>query len=286
MQQRRPSVMDGVRKSQGQTPEAPKSPPPKEDFQDPFKAQASIVEQRRKSADQAAKKAVESQTEEMVQKANNALSGRFAPELEEYEKLEKISEEDLELAEQIVFKGYAEHDVIMPNLPGHNFTICTTSAEDMSVVDEILYDMVKDHEDENGAVDLPAQHVQTMRAALMLALGFKGMDGKDYCDEPINQILTIKRAVIKVKELEYAGEIDQAKKLMDSLKKSLKYRAIRIRRLPTPVVDFVSMKKYQFDSRMYSIMMSEQIIPKSSGQSQGTQEPISSIQEESSSSGQ
>lgn len=253
----------------------------KQDFKDPFKEQADQLATRKNKADDIAKKVIDSQASQMVDKANAALSGSTSKfDMKEFEELEKISDEDLELAEQTIFKGYAELNITIPNMPKHTFTLCTTSAEDMSIIDEILYDMVKGKEDKDGEVDLPAQHVQTMRAALFLALGFKGTDGKDFCDEPINQLATIKKAVIKVKDLECSGEIDKSIALMKSLKDSVKYRAVRMRRFPTPVIDFLSGKKYEFDNRMYTIMVSPKIIPKSSDQSQGTQERVSSTKEE------
>lgn len=283
-----PTIMDNIKRAQDKetvtdSKQVVGSAVPvqgKQDFKDPFREQAEQLAGRKNKADDIAKKVIDSQANQMVDKANAALSGSTSKfDMKEFEELEKISDEDLELAEQTIFKGYAESNIIIPNMPKHTFTLCTTSAEDMSVIDEILYDMVKGRENKEGDVDLPAQHVQTMRAALFLALGFKGPDGKDFCDEPINQLATIKRAIIKVKDLECSGEIDKSAALMKSLKDSVKYRAVRMRRFPTPVIDFLSGKKYEFDNRMYTIMVSPKIIPKSSGQSQGTQEQPSSMRD-------
>jgi len=274
--------------SPGRAQEPQESPTQqKQDFKTVSQQHEDMVQGRRKPAAEMIKNAVESKTDEMVNKANAALSGMGnGPDFDEFEQLQKISDEDLELAEQVIFKGYAEKVVTIPNMPGHTFTITTTSAEDMSVIDEIIYDMVKDKEDKDGQVDLPAQHVQTFRSALMIAIGFKGMDGKDYCDEPIHQLMAIKRAVIKVKDLEYEGDIEKSAKLSESLKRSLKHRAVRVRRLPTPVIDFISNEKIMFDQAMYQIMTAKQLIPKSSGQSRDTQEPASPMKENDSSTDQ
>jgi len=260
----------------------------KENFEDPFSAHTKDMARRRSAVDHLAKSSIDTKSQEMIDKANAALSNQtgLKEDMKEFEEQMKISDEDVSLAEQVIFKGYAETDVTIPNLPGHKFTLCTTSAEDMSVIDEIIYDMIRGKENDKGDVDLPAQHVQTMKSALFLAMGFKGIGGKDFCDEPIHQIMTIKRAVVKLKELEYAGEMSKVKDLSDSLKKSVKYRAIRIRRYPTPVIDFLSQKKFEFDNKMYTIMISEKLLPKSSGQSRGTQDLSSSTAEESSSSAQ
>ncbi len=276
-------VMGAVRDSQTKIPgSGDPAENRKEEFSSPYQDHVDEGFRRSEVAKKKAQSSIERQTEEMVEKANKAMSDTSDADLEEFEKLEKISDKDLEMAEQIVFKGYAEYDVTIPNMPDHKFTLCTTSAEDMSVIDEIIFEMVKERESDDGNVDLPMQHVQTMRSALFLALGFKSVDGKDFCDEPINQLMTIKRAIIKVKDLEYEGEMDKSRHLCESLKKSVKRRANRIRRYPTPVIDFLSQKKYEFDNKMYRIMMSKEIIPKFSGQSQGQPEHTSSTQEESS----
>lgn len=260
------------------------APQPKKDFKDPFQMQGDMVAGKKKSAEAMVNAAVNSETDSMIEKANSAISSfGGSDDFGDFEKLNEISDEDIELAEQVIFKGYAEKEVTIPNLPGHKFTICTTSAEDMSVIDEIIFDMVHEHEDKDGQIDLPAQHVQTMRSALILAMGFVGMDGEEYCDEPVHKINAIKRGVIKVKDYEYEGDLEKAKALNGSLKKSLKHRAVRVRRLPTPVIDFLSNAKFEFDTTMYQIMTSKQLIPKSSGQQQDTQEPNSSEKENSSS---
>ena len=282
------SSMGAVRDSQQAPPAEPseKGSPEKGDFKSPTQQHNEMAAGKKRSAEDILKMAANSDTDSMIGKANSMLSGGGSDKMfEEFQELEQITPEDLELAEQIVFKGCAEKDIVIPNLPNHKFTICTTSAEEMSVVDEIIYEMVKAKEDNEGDVDLPALHVQTMRAALTLALGFKGVDDKDYCDEPINQLMTIKRAIIKVKDFEYEGDMDSSNKLNESLKKSLKRRAIRVRRLPTPVIDFLSTSKYGFDTAMLQVMMSKKLIPKSSGQSQDAQEPTSSTQASDSNSG-
>jgi len=293
-QQKQHSLSDEVNhqpssdKPQQQNQPKPSETPQKENFKDPFAIHAENIAKRGAATDRMVKSAIDFKNNEMISKINESLSKKdsIKDDIKEFEEQEKITDEELELAQQVIFKGYAEYNIKIPNIPNHTFTLCTSSAEDVSVIDEIIYEMVKSKENEKGNVDLPAQHVETMRAALFLALGFKGVDGNDFCDEPVNQLMTIKRAVIKVKELEYTGEIKKAGELNESLKKALKYRAIRLRRYPTPVIDFLSSKKYEFDNKMYLIMMSDKILPKSSGQSRDTQELSLSIKENNSNTGQ
>ncbi|HUU40510.1 MAG TPA: hypothetical protein VMW42_06205 [Desulfatiglandales bacterium] len=276
MQQR---VMDSVKRSQETPQPAPQS---KQDFKGPFSEQADITAKRRAGASDILKQTAESKSQQMVEKANEAIANQSSAkaDLAAYDELEKITPEDLALAEQLIFKGYAEKDVTIPNLPNNKFTICSTSAEEMSIIDEVLYDMIKEKEDAKGDVDLPAQYVNTMRQALFLAFGFRGVNGKDVCDLPIEHLNTLKKAAVKVKDLEYTGDMESAKSLMKSLKKALIHRAVQIRKFPTPVIDYVANKKTEFDGTMYIIMMADRLIPKSSGQPQGTQEATSSAQEE------
>jgi pyridoxal biosynthesis lyase PdxS len=81
--------------------------------------------------------------------------------------------------------------------------------------------------------------------------------------DTIAHLNTIKKAIIKVSELENSGEMVKAKELKESLKKALIKRATAIQRLPTPMIDFLSGEKYGFDSKMFSIMSSKKILPKS-----------------------
>lgn len=236
--------------------------PPKEDFTDPFRAAASQAIDKVRPT----QKPVTTQSDAAAEKTAQALNNASTKELEkEFEEMDKITPQEMELAEQMIFNGYAEFDAEMPNLPNHKFTICSTNAEEMTLIDDVIFDMVKLAEDKaDGTVDMPQNKVQAMRNALFLALAYRGVDKKEIMGpDTISHLNTIKKAIIKVSELENAGEMIKAKELKDSLKKALIKRATAIKRLPTPTIDFLSGEKYRFDSRMLSIMSSKKILPKS-----------------------
>jgi len=223
----------------------------KEDYHEP-----SAVEIQKKAPKPPQSKEDQYQ-EDAADKINKAMAGEDL-----YDDIE-VNEEDLKLAEKLIFDGFAETDVFMKNFPDRKFTICSTNAEELSVMDEILFDMVKNHEKADGMIDLPQNHMSSMRSALFLALGYRGMNKQEICSAPGQHLNTIKKAVIRLTKLELDGKMEEAEKLRVSLKHALKSRAIEIKRLPTPMIDWLSNKKVEFDKKMYKVMSTDNIIPKS-----------------------
>jgi hypothetical protein len=68
---------------------------------------------------------------------------------------------------------------------------------------------------------------------------------------------------MKVSDYYDNGDIKAGDELKADLKKALVARATRVGRMPTPFIDFLSSKKWEFDSKMGDIMNSKTIIPKS-----------------------
>lgn len=234
----------------------------KEEFKDPFKENqeqiASRVEKAKPSLDDLIK---DNTLEKTANAVNNAGPGKNVQA--DLDDMERFSEEDIRLAEQMIFRGYAEFDAKMPRFENHKFTICSTSAEEISIVDEIVFDHVKRAENDDGIVNLPQNNVQGLKNSLFIAISYRGMDQKELIEDSSCHLNTIKRAIIKVSDLESAGDIDGSSKLKESLKKKLLQRSVRVRRLATPMIDFLSDKKYEFDTKMLSIMNSPGILPKS-----------------------
>jgi len=235
--------------------------PPKEDFKDPFSLQQEEISSRSSKP-----RSLPNPSEIAAQNVNNAMSAN-AGGLDvdkELEDLDKISEADLEMAEKMIFEGYADFDVEIKNLKNCKVTICSTNAEEISFIDEILFDMVEasEHRDD-GTVSLPQNHINSMRNALFLALSYRGMNKKELSPVSAYNLNAIKKAIIKVSELEDIGELEKAIKLKAALKTSLKKRATLIKRLPTTLIDFLSNEKYAFDSKMLKIMSSKGVLPKS-----------------------
>lgn len=233
---------------------------PKEDFLNPFaesKKQISNREQsqRKPVADILAGEGAAEATAAAVNNQGNVQS--------DLDELDKIDPKDLELAEQMIFNDYADFDVKMPNLPNIKFTICSTNAEEMSIIDELIFDMVKKFEDDKGVVELPQNHVQSMRNAIFVALSYRGKNKEELMSSIGTHLNTIKKGIVRATDLFNAGEVEQAEKLKVSLKKAIMDRAIKVKRLPTPIIDFLSSEKYEFDAKMNRIMSSKKMLPKS-----------------------
>lgn len=238
------------------------APSGKEEFKDPFREQSDEVSER--SVRQKPKLddlAVDQTLERTAAAVNNAGPGKNVQA--DLDDMEKFTEEDINLAEQMIFRGYAEFDASMPRFKKNKFTICSTSAEEIAIIDEIVFDYVKKSENEDGTVNLPQNNVQGLKNALFIAISYRGMNKEEIIDDSSCHLNNIKKAVIRVTELENEGDLEASEKLKGSLKKKLLKRSSRVRRLATPIIDFLSDKKYEFDSKMLAIMSSQGLLPKS-----------------------
>jgi hypothetical protein len=242
----------------------PEDPKPKEEFKDVFQQHKEEAAKTRAGSNTASKN--QQEAEANIDQLNKALSGKTDYDQErELEELKKITPEDMKLAEEMVFRGYAETSVSMINLPNIKFTITSMSADEVNLVEAITYDYLKTKESKDGStVDVPQSIVASYKNALSLSLAVKGRDNKDLCEEvPIQRLDVIKRAIRKAKSLEISGDMTQHVQLLDEIKKSIRARAATVLQMATPVIDFLSNEKYQFEVKMFRIMTTKQIIPKS-----------------------
>ena len=233
--------------------------PEKEEFKDPFAIQNDLRSQA-ETKNRAIERMAASETD-AAQKAANALNnqGELSAGVDD-----GITADDLKLAEQLIFKGYAEKNVEMEAFPGKKFTICSTNAEELSIIDDIAFDMVKNIQtNSDGTVDLPENHVRTMRNALFVALSYRGVDGVELCTDAVCHLNTLKKAIFKTNELYNEGDIKKGDELKVSLKRALVKRATAVKRLATPLIDFLSGEKYRFDAKMAEVMNKKGILPKS-----------------------
>jgi len=253
-----PLVVGNVRPSTA-APVPEQKPTVKEDFPDVFRTNQQMINKTMDNLKNANKPADREMAE--ANKINDAM-GESPNTIDPDE--DKITPEELVLAEQLIFKGYAEKEVEMLAFPGKKFTICSTSAEEISVIDEIIFDMIKSvKSNEDGTVDVPENHIKSMRNALYVALSYKGCDKKELSQEAICYLNTLKKAIFRINDMMNDGKLKDAKELNESMKKALIKRATIVKRLPTTVVDFLSGEKYKFDSRMSEIMSMKGIVSKS-----------------------
>jgi len=233
----------------------PQPEPEKENFKDPFEEQNTGVRERAHKA----KQNTDTYSDEAAAKINKSLSGDSA-DIEDI----PIEEADIKLAEKLIFDGYAETDVVMDSFPDSKFTMCSTNAEEMGMIDEVIFDIMKKNETDDGMVDMPQNKIQTLRNAIFVSLGYRGRDGVDLCGEDRSRHLNvIKKGIVRRGDLEIAGKVEETEKINVSLKEAILIRARRVQQLSTPLIDFLSAEKWKFDKKMYKIMTQKGVIPKS-----------------------
>ena len=223
----------------------------KQDFKDPFKENSERITKTQKKAADA-----------MVQEAlEKTMSTPSLPENEAEKKpdIPEISKEDLDLAERMIFNNYAEIDVTMPNLTKYTYTISTMSAEEINLIDELVFEYVKENDDK-----ISQQMVATFRSLCFVALSYRGMNKEELCKERgTAQLNTLKTAIMRSNELLGLGDLEKAASLRAEIKKETKYRIMKIRRMSPAIIDFILDEKAKFDQKMHDILNMKGVIPKS-----------------------
>jgi hypothetical protein len=238
---------------QKQAPQKPAEPKP--NFPDPFAVQEEQIRSTPRRPPEP------SQEEKDISSINQAATAAAAKEEEDFL---RISDADLKLAEQLIFNGYAECNISMDYFPDHRFTICSTNGEELTLIDDMAFDKVKSSKQSaDGSFEMSDNSLKAFRNSLLLALSYRGVDGADIAKEPIVQINTLKKAILKMGELYNSGNLKNAEDLKDNIKKALIKRATIMKHLPTPLIDFLSDEKYKFDVKMLTIMNEKKILPKS-----------------------
>jgi hypothetical protein len=218
----------------------------KENFKDPFKENAERIV-KTKSADQMVSEAVQKTIE--------------APQLPGIKKVDDsldISSEDMALAESMIFKNYAEIDVTSPNIGKYIFTITTLNAEEINLIDEMVFEIVKSNEDK-----MSNQMVESFRSCCFVALSYRGMNRDELCKEDASaQLNTLKTAVMRYNEHLATGKLKEAGDLKVEIKDKMRYRVMKVRRLSPPVIDFILNEKSKFDTKMHEILNIKGVVPK------------------------
>jgi len=234
----------------------------KVNFDNIFQQDAKAKAERQKRMDEAAKN--KSPDMAGIDKLNEQLSGGSAEDKisKEFEEIEQFTDEELALAEELIFKGYVEFDKKMSIGKDNSITICSMTAEENELVNELVYSLLKEKENDEGDVDMPQSAVTMFSQFCGLALSFKGYNGEDFCKERKYSLALIKSAISKLPEFEAAGDLKRYSEIRDEIKGVIKIRASKMKRIATPVVDYISNQRYIFERKMYSIMNKENILPK------------------------
>lgn len=261
-----PGIFDNKIKPESNKPQTATDLPPRQDFKSPLQAAAEATS-RAKTASKLALDSKERKSEleqmEAIDQINGAGSNSAKANEKDIEELDKISEEDLSLAEALIFRGYAEKTVKFPQFKDHTITVTTTSPLEFDIIDELKFDLVKANEDKTtGIVNLSDAIVNSAENMYKLALGYVGMDNQDFCQDKSASLSIIKRAINTLDQIELSGDIEKLKKFKIEIKDAIRKRANVLKKVPTPMIDFISKTKYQFDDVMFKIMETPNIVSK------------------------
>jgi hypothetical protein len=241
--------------------QAPSVHQPKENFEDIFDASAKMRASTMEKIKDAKKK--DMPMEESIEKMNKALSGQVSESKKiekELEDLNKFSDEDIKLAEELLFNGHAKKTIKLSEKVGATFY--STNAAEISLINELMYEFTKKYESTDGRLDVSQKTIDHMNQLYMLTISFKGYDDKELSSAKTRSLDLIKSAFKRLSEFEIAGEIDNYKKLSDELKVVIKARAAEIKNMAGTILDALSFKRYQFERDMYDIITRGDVIPK------------------------
>ena len=220
--------------------------------------------------------------EEAVEKLNTMFKGRASesdnedkPMLvgdnletvsKEDEEEAKVTDEEVRLVSELLFKGYAEYTRKFKMFPDFEFVLATTTNEELDIIQNILYMYAVEASkaDDEGKDDLTISDIEfnSIKNSIQLALSLKSINGNDICDDPMLKLKTIKSAIRKYNDILIVGDLDAANKLKKELYKAIKTRAVYIRRMPTQLIDVIAEERFKVDVSIYETMNKSGVIPK------------------------
>ena len=200
--------------------------------------------------------------EDAVSKLNQQLSGGKGSDAieKELEDMDKFSEDDLALAEELLFNGFCRKDI--PLTKKTKATFYSMNADEMEMINQLMFEFTKKHENKDGIVDVSQKSVDSLNALYVLAVSFRGFDGKDIAPSKSCSLEMLKSAFKQLAELEISGDIETHGKLSEEIKKVMKIRATYVRRKPTALIDVLTSKRYEFERVLYDILKRGDVYPK------------------------
>jgi len=202
--------------------------------------------------------------EQQVKKLNQQLSGQVSESSKiekELQDMEQYTEEDLRLAEELLFNGFAQKDIRLTEKT--TATVYSINANEMQLINEMMFEFTKQYELADGKLDVSQRTMDLMNQLYVLSLSFKGYNGNDIVPVKAGSLDLIKSAFKRMAETEIAGQIEIFDKLREEIKIVVKKRAAEIKKLPASIIDVLSSKRYEFENTMYAIVNRGDILPKS-----------------------
>lgn len=205
---------------------------------------------------------------EGIDKAAAALNGAASAAAtdSDIKKMEAFSKEDMDLAEQLLFRGYAEKNY---KVVGTTITVTTMSSAESELINEMVYEYANDvpaPDPKKPLEPVPgksAKVVEGQQTMLTNALTFKGIGDKDISPAAGRSLSFLKAGVKRMSDAEIAGDVKIFNDVRADLKKAIWARASELKRVSTPLIDTISKRRYEFEKLMYDITSRDDLLPKS-----------------------
>jgi hypothetical protein len=227
----------------------------KQDFKDP----AQMAAEQEQAQALAQKQKPKDKDQENIDAVNSAITGDADKNDAELKAMEAYTAEDMKLAEEMLFRGYAERDYKV--LPNATITVVSMSSAEVELVNEIVYEFANKpgKKEDQG---LSAKVVEGQQQMLLIALGFKGINGADISPAAGRHLSFIKAGFKRMGDAEVDGDIKKFNEVRAELKKVIWTRAAELKRVPVSFIDVIAKKRYEFERLMYDITSREDLIPK------------------------
>ena len=191
---------------------------------------------------------------------SNALNGDrdVSKEIEEEQ---RISDEDMKLVEEMLFKGWVikSYDILAGR---HSVEISTILPCEIDLMEEVLEDEAKLKEEDGG--DVTTYYLGSRRKMLMIAISYRGMDKADFGPKAELKFDSLKAAVNRYNRILISGDLTELKKSKDMIKDIIKRRATALAAtMTTTLSDIASLKRHDLDTLMITALGREGIVPKS-----------------------
>jgi len=197
----------------------------------------------------------------MVSKINAGMGSKDASADLAAQEAYPFSDDDVELAEQLMFQGWARKSY--PVMSGkHTVEVLTSTPLELDLVDGIVQDWLSAFKE---GEPFPASSVIGSRSKLLnISLSFQGVDKTDFCQQPELRLSTIKNGINELNRSIMSGEIVKIKEnkraVTDLISKRASFLAARY---STDMVDLIVGKKIDLENSMRAIMGHDKTIPKS-----------------------
>ena len=201
--------------------------------------------------------------EDLASKVNSAFQSSSKSDTEMLIEDVQLTEFEQSVVEQILFEGYAEYDIDL-GWKGRKVTAVTVTPADFELGEHMIRKYLESKKDESGEYQVSESLLSSRRNIYNFALSIVGLDGKDLSDVRGYQLKVLKAAFKKAETFLDDGEIEKYDNIMKSIEAGVNFRSRYIRQeWSTILTDLITLKKGEFEDRVYNALRREGAIPKS-----------------------